>query len=887
MTFEKEQSKYYIHGEVERKWYAEWMNRGYFRSIPNERAHYSIVIPPPNVTGILHMGHVLNNTIQDVLARRKRMEGYNVCWVPGTDHASIATEAKVVKMLKEQGIRKADLSREQFLEHAWAWKEKYGGIILNQLKKLGCSCDWERTRFTMEDSLSRAVTEVFVSLYEDGMIYRAERLVHWDVIGKTALSDEEVIRKETQGKLYFVRYEVVGESDKYLTIATTRPETILADTAVAVHPEDDRYREFIGKQVYVPLIKRVIPVIADSYVEQEFGTGCLKITPAHDFNDYEVGKRHQLPLINILNEDGTLNEKAELFVGMDRLEVRDKIVQALKEAGQLEKIEPHVHYVGHSERTDAVVEPLLSMQWFVWMEPLTQPALQAVLEGKIRFHPERFVNTYKHWLENIKDWCISRQLWWGHRIPVYYYKEDPEMFIVARNEEHLKAQIEAQGLTREDFYQDEDVLDTWFSSWLWPLSVFDFFENPKNPDIQYYYPTNDLVTAPEIIFFWVARMIMAGLKFHGDIPFRNVYFTGTVRDKLGRKMSKSLGNSPDPMDLIEKYSADGVRMGMLECAPAGNDLLFDESYCEHGRNFTNKLWNAFKLIQLLESKCVEREVSAVEKLAMEWMEAQLTHTAYQVHQQFSQFRLSEALRTIYNTIWDAFCSIYLELIKPAREENISQSAYDFTVYLFEECLKLLHPFMPFITEELYHQLKEGERDTIMYANVMMPSHQSAIEKEAFLQHFAWAMQFVSEIRHLRSSYHIPSSQSLAIYCLDEQKSFFDNYAPVLQKLANISSIQSLSSSCSQNLFKILVHTYEAFIPLMISRERLEEEIKKVEKELEAAQRLFASTTQKLQNEKFLQNAKADLVEKEKQKQSDARERIASLEQTLSQLKAQL
>ncbi len=870
--------------QAEAKIYNNALKYGHFRSIPDNRPPYTIVIPPPNVTGVLHMGHVLNNTIQDVLCRRKRMEGYNVCWVPGTDHASIATEAKVVKMLRDKGISKKDLTREAFLQYAWEWKEKYGGIILNQLKKIGCSCDWERTRFTMEESLSKAVTEVFVRLYEKGLIYKAQRLVNWDVIGKTAISDEEVIHKEVHGKLYYIKYFLVDAPNEYLTIATTRPETLLADTALAVHPLDTRYVPFIGKYVFIPLIKRTIPIIADEYVDKDFGTGCLKITPAHDFNDYELGKRHGLPLINIFHPDGTLNEQAQRYIGLDRLKVRELIIKDLQTENHLLKIEDYIHNVGFSERTDAVVEPYLSWQWYVKMKELAEPALKVVLEGKIQFHPQKIVNTYKYWLENVKDWCISRQLWWGHRIPAYYAEKDGKTItIVARNEKELiqKTQSLNQNLKLEDFLQDEDCLDTWFSSWLWPLSVFDYFENPQNPDIQYYYPTNDLVTAPEILFFWVARMIMAGLEFHGDIPFRNVYFTGIVRDKLGRKMSKSLGNSPDPLDLIQKYSADGVRMGMLECAPAGNDLLFDESLCEHGRNFTHKIWNALKLVKIWETKQnAKLPISSAQEIACQWMHAVLQQTSSELSHLFEHFRISEALMVVYKGIWDNFCSTFLEIMKPSKDELFSQQAYEKTVFFFEEWMKFLHPFMPFITDEVWHILKErSENQTIMYEKVLKDSQ---VDKPEILTHMNLILQLITQIRAFRTKLQISPQQPLSLYVKTHHEYLFLSYLPILEKLANVQNLQITQESLP-HATKLLVHTHEIYIPIQLDPNKIQLEIKKLEKELEAAKRLYESATQKLNNEKFVANAKPELVEKEKQKQQDAQQRISSIEESLRSL----
>ncbi len=720
-------SKTYQPKEAEDKWYSYWLKHDFFKSVPDEREPYTIVIPPPNVTGVLHMGHMLNNTIQDVLIRRARMKGKNACWVPGTDHASIATEAKVVAMLKEKGITKKDITRPEFMAYAWEWKEKYGGIILEQLKKLGASCDWDRTRFTMEDELSEAVIDTFIHLYKKGWIYRGIRMVNWDPQGKTAVSDEEVIRKEVNQKLYYIRYKVVSSelsevndhftthhsplTTDFLTIATTRPETIMADAAICINPNDGRYFHLHGRRVLIPLINREIPIILDEYVTMDFGTGCLKVTPAHDLNDYELGQKHNLPVIDILNDDGTLNENARILVGLDRFAARKKIAVLLEADGYLEKVEDYKSQIGFSERTDAVIEPKLSMQWFCKMDEMAKPALDYVLKGDIKLIPEKFTNTYRHWMENVKDWCISRQLWWGQQIPAWYLPNG--QYVIAKNREEALEQakrltINNSLLTIEDLKQDEDVLDTWFSSWLWPISVFDGFKDPNNADINYYYPTNDLVTAPEILFFWVARMIMAGHEFRGEIPFKNVYLTGIVRDKLGRKMSKSLGNSPNPLDLIEKFGADGVRVGMLLSSPAGNDLMFDESHCEQGRNFANKVWNAFRLVKGWE---VDNSLQNNNGVAIEWFESRFNEALNQIDENFAQYRISEALMTTYKLVWDDFCAWYLEMIKPAyqplangrRQPLIAtETYYNCTVAFFENILKILHPFMPFITEELWH-----------------------------------------------------------------------------------------------------------------------------------------------------------------------------------------
>jgi len=699
----------YNPASTENKWYSHWMEKKYFHSEPDEREPFTVVIPPPNVTGVLHMGHMLNNTLQDVLVRRARMQGKNACWVPGTDHASIATEAKVVNKLKQEGIDKNDLSREKFMTHAWEWKEKHGGIILEQLKKLGASCDWDRTRFTMDEALYESVIDTFIDLYEKGFIYRGVRMVNWDPQAQTAVSDEEVIHKEVKSKLYYLRYAVEGEPGKFLTIATTRPETILGDTAVCVHPEDERFRDFVGKKVIVPLVNRPVPVIADEYVDREFGTGALKITPAHDIHDYEIGQKHHLESIDIFNDDGTLNEAAQLYVGKDRFAVRDEIVDDLDKAGNLVKIEDYVNSVGFSERTDAVIEPKLSMQWFLKMKELAKPALEVVENNEVQFHPAKFKNTYRHWMENVRDWNISRQLWWGQRIPVYYLPNGE--FVVAKTAdealEKARKQFNQSDLQTADLKQDEDVMDTWFSSWLWPISVFDGIRFPDNEEIKYYYPTNDLVTGPDIIFFWVARMIMAGLEYRKEIPFKNVYFTGIVRDKLGRKMSKTLGNSPDPLELIKKHDADGVRVGMLLTTPAGNDLPFDEALCEQGRNFSNKIWNALRLVKgWTEDKALETPEHS--KQAITWFEDKLSETLAGIEKNFADYRISDALMATYKLIWDNFCSWYLEMIKPAYQQPIDAYTLEKTIDLFEKLMKMLHPFMPFITEEIWHLLRERE-----------------------------------------------------------------------------------------------------------------------------------------------------------------------------------
>ncbi|MBN2237916.1 MAG: valine--tRNA ligase, partial [Bacteroidales bacterium] len=743
--------------EIENKWYKFWLDKNYFHSEPDEREPFTIVIPPPNVTGVLHMGHMLNNTIQDVLVRRARMQGKNACWVPGTDHASIATEAKVVGHLKNQGIDKANLSRKDFMTHAWEWKEKHGGIILEQLKKLGASCDWERTKFTMDTDLYDSVIDVFIDLYNKGLIYRGVRMVNWDPKALTALSDEEVIHKEIKSKLYYLRYPVEGEKDSWVTIATTRPETILGDTAVCIHPEDERFQHLKGKRVLVPLINRTIPIIEDEYVDQEFGTGCLKITPAHDINDYNLGLKYKLDTIDIFNDNGTLNKAAELYVGKDRFVVRKEISKELEEKGYLVKIEDYTNKVGYSERTDEVIEPKLSLQWFMKMEELVKPALEVVMNETIQFHPPKVKNTYKHWMENVKDWCISRQLWWGQRIPVYYLPNNEMVVAKSADEALSKAKEnypELKTMTLQDLKQDEDVLDTWFSSWLWPISVFDGIRNPDNKEINYYYPTNDLVTAPEILFFWVARMIMIGLEYRKEIPFKNVYFTGIVRDKLGRKMSKSLGNSPDPIQLIDEYGADGVRVGMLLTSPAGNDLPFDEALCEQGRNFSNKIWNALRLVKSWEIANIDQpEYAAAGAL---WFESKMNESLIQIEDHFEKFRLSDALMSTYKLIWDDFCSNYLEIIKPAYQAPIDQNTFEITKVYFEKLMKILHPFMPFLTEEIWHLLDERDEDN----NIIISEIPIADKiNQEILTSFNSASEIINQIRKVRKDKNIPNKET--------------------------------------------------------------------------------------------------------------------------------
>ena len=814
---------------TEDKWYKYWMEQGYFHSEPDEREPYCIVIPPPNVTGVLHMGHMLNNTIQDVLVRRARMQGKNACWVPGTDHASIATEAKVVAKLKEEGIEKANLSREKFLEHAWEWKEKHGGIILEQLKKLGASCDWERTAFTMDESLYESVIDVFIDLYNKGLIYRGVRMVNWDPKALTALSDEEVIHKEVQSKLYYLRYKIEG-SNEHVIIATTRPETILGDTALCVHPEDERYQHLKGKNVIVPLINRSIPVIFDEYVDREFGTGALKITPAHDINDYNLGLKHKLDSIDIFNDNGTLNEKAQLYVGKDRFEVRKEIVTDLEKAELLEKTEDYINKVGFSERTDEVIEPKLSLQWFLKMSEMAKPALDVVMDDTIQFHPKKFKNTYRHWMENVRDWCISRQLWWGQRIPVYYLP-NREMVVAKSAEEALekaKAAYDLPELKLEDLKQDEDVLDTWFSSWLWPISVFDGIRNPDNEDLKYYYPTNDLVTAPEILFFWVARMIMAGIEYQKDIPFKNVYLTGIVRDKIGRKMSKSLGNSPDPIDLMKQYGADGVRVGMLLTSPAGNDLPFDESLCEQGRNFSNKIWNALRLVKGWKvDETIEQPESS--KVAIDWFEAKFNETLNTLDDHFSKYRISDALMSTYKLIWDEFCSWYLEMIKPAYQKPIDAKTYASTLEFFDKIMKVLHPFMPFITEEIREQLKGEGSESIMIS--LLPEKQNADQN--ILNQFEFAKEVIIATRSVRSSKNIPNKEQLELLIKKNNEAADTTFDSLVAKLCNLSKVDYVEDKVD-GASSFMVKSTEFYVPLAESVD-VETEIKKLEEELKYTQ----------------------------------------------------
>jgi len=880
-------SKTYNPQEVEEKWYTNWQEKGFFRSQPNPRKEpYTVVIPPPNVTGVLHMGHMLNNTIQDILVRRARMQGKEACWVPGTDHASIATEARVVAMLKEKGINKADITREEFLQHAWEWKEKYGGIILDQLKKLGASCDWERTRFTMEDELTNAVIKVFVDLHHKGQIYRGIRMVNWDPQGKTALSDEEVVYKQVNSKLYYINYHIVDDvngqlnneqrtTNNIITVATTRPETILGDTAICINPNDARYQHLRGKSVLVPLQNRAIPVIFDEYVDMEFGTGCLKVTPAHDLNDYELGQRHNLPSIDILNDDGTLNAKAKLYVGEDRFVVRKKIAKELEEKGQLQKTEDITNNVGFSERTDAVIEPKLSMQWFCRMEKISEPALRVVMEDQIKLHPPKFKNMYRSWMENVHDWCISRQLWWGQRIPAYYLPDNSYVVAPSLEEAVALAQEKSgnQNLTAADLRQDEDVLDTWFSSWLWPISVFDGFKDPDNADINYYYPTNDLVTAPEILFFWVARMIMAGLEYRKEVPFRNVYLTGIVRDKLGRKMSKSLGNSPDPLALIDQYGADGVRTGMLFSSPAGNDLPFDEKLCEQGRNFSNKLWNAYRLIKGWE---VDENLTNPNELAISWFASKFNSAFEQMEDHFGKFRISDALMTVYKLTWDDFCSSYLEMIKPAYQQPIDKATLNATIGFLENILKVLHPFMPFITEEIWQDIKERSAKDYL---IVAPWPKTETVDIILLERMEKALDIIAGIRNVRNSKNIPQTKALSLSVKTLEQSVLNPFVDLIKKLANVEAFNYVESN-PEGAINFVIGGSEFFIP-MEGAVDMAAERERLVKELEYTRGFLNSVDKKLSNERFVKGAPAQVLEKEWQKKADAEGKIKALEQSIA------
>jgi valyl-tRNA synthetase len=868
----------YEPGKAESKWYRYWMEKGFFKSTPDDREPYTVVIPPPNVTGVLHMGHMLNNTIQDILVRRARMQGKNACWIPGTDHASIATEAKVVAKLKAEGIEKHDLTREQFLDHAWQWTHKHGGIILEQLKRLGASCDWDRTLFTMDEKRYDSVIKVFVDLFNKGLIYRGVRMINWDPQALTAVSDEEVIYSDEKSKLYYVRYKIVGEDD-YIMVATTRPETILGDTAVCANPADERYRHLKGKKVIVPMANREVPFIFDDYVDMEFGTGCLKITPAHDINDYEIGLRHKLPSIDVFNDDGTISTRAGMFAGVDRFRAKDLAEKELSRTGNLVKVVPYNNKIGRSERTNAVIEPKLSMQWFLKMEEISKPALDAVLNGDIHLHPAKFRNLYRHWMENVRDWCISRQLWWGHRIPAWYYAENE--YVVAENVTEALALARTKSgnktLTEADMKQDEDVLDTWFSSWLWPVTSFDGINNPSNKDIQYYYPTNDLITAPEILFFWVARMIIAGYEFRGKKPFSNVYLTGLVRDQQKRKMSKSLGNSPDPLDLIDKYGADGVRVGMMLCSPAGNDLLYDDSLPEQGRNFANKIWNAFRLVKSWQ---VDDNIPqpVYSKSAVEWMGEVLKKEIAAIDSNFRKFRISEALMTAYKLFWDEFSGWYLEIIKPEYMKPVDRATYDATLAVFDNLLKIMHPFMPFITEEIWHLLLERKDGESLMISRMPVSKKYDRELVAG---FEIIKETVSSVRSVRKEKGIQNKEKLDLLIREDKVLIDRDLLPVVSKLCNLSDVNFVDSK-QDGAVSFMVSTTEFFIPLEGSID-VEGERLKIENDLDYLRGFLASVTKKLGNEQFTRNAPAKVLDLEKKKKSDTEMKIRSLEERLKVL----
>lgn len=872
-----ELSKSFDHSQAELKWYSHWIKKGYFHSEPDRREPYTIVIPPPNVTGVLHMGHCLNNTIQDILIRRARMQGKNACWVPGTDHASIATEAKVVQLLREKGIAKSSLSRDAFLNHAWDWKEKYGGIILEQLKKIGCSLDWERTHFTMDPAYYQTVIGVFVELYQKGYIYRGKRMINWDPKAKTALSDEEVIRKETTQKLYHIRYKLEGADDQYIVIATVRPETIMGDTAICVHPEDERYTHLHGKMAVVPLINRKIPIITDEYVSKEFGTGALKVTPAHDNNDYQLGLKHQLEVIDVLNDDGTLSDAAQLYIGVDRFEARKLISKELQNNGFVVKTEEYTSEVGYSERTDVVVEPRLSLQWWVDMKKISGPALSAVENEEIKFYPSKFKNLYRHWMENIKDWCISRQLWWGHRIPAWYDQQGN--MVVAMNEDEAQTLYKSKfGEPKETLRQDEDCLDTWFSSWLWPFEVFGGLSNPGNQEVKYYYPTQTLVTAPEIIFFWVARMIMAGYEFQGKAPFKEVYFTGIVRDKQGRKMSKSLGNSPDLLALIDKYGADAVRFGILISSPAGNDLLWDKSSNEQGLHFNNKLWNALKLIKGFESRIAADNAIEIPQFAIDWMQNRIAATREQIEIQFKEFRLSEALKTIYSLIWDDFCSWYLEWIKPGFEQPIHAHTVERTTQLYEELLQLLHPFMPFITEEIFHQLSDKKEDlTVKQFSKSIIPDTPTIEAGSRLK------ELITAIRDTRNKYQLKQKDTIQLWIETDQPALLTSIQTILTKQANATPLTIVNAiDATKNGITVVVGKIKLLIETG-QGQSTEGQREQLEKDLNYYKGFLASVEKKLSNDRFVQNAKPAIIELEQKKKADALDKIRLLEESLARL----
>ncbi|MBS1783411.1 MAG: valine--tRNA ligase [Bacteroidetes bacterium] len=874
-----ELSKNFQHQDAEQHWYEHWEKQGYFSSTPDERPAYSIVIPPPNVTGVLHMGHALNNTVQDVLLRRAKMKGFNTCWVPGTDHASIATEAKVVAMLRERGIDKNKLSRDEFLKYAWEWKEKYGGIILQQFRKLGLALDWSRTSFTMDDNYYQSVIRVFVELYNKGNIYRGVKMINWDPKAKTALSDEEVNYKQTNSKLYHVRYKIDAENEEYITIATVRPETILGDTAVCVHPEDLRYAHLKGKFCFVPLINRRVPIIFDEYIDREFGTGALKVTPAHDINDYNLGQKHRLQIVDTLNDDGTMSEAAQLYVGEDRFAVRKKIVQDLEQAGNLVKIEEYQNQVGYSERTDVVIEPRLSMQWWCKMDQMATPALEAVVNDSIEFYPAKFKNLYRHWMENIKDWCVSRQLWWGQRIPAWY-DADGNIY-VAETEDQAYLQFAQKNPSSKDqkLKQDVDVLDTWFSSWLWPMEVFDWNKNSNNADLKYYYPTSTLVTAPEIIFFWVARMIMAGFEFQGQKPFDKVYFTGIVRDKQGRKMSKSLGNSPDLLQLIEEFGSDSVRFSVMIASPAGNDLLYDESMLDQGRFFCNKMWNALRLIKGWEQKQNSNFATTNGQLfALKWMQARLYEVSLQLDTLFADFRLSEALKTIYSLIWNDFCSWYLEWVKPAMDKPIPAEIYTGTLRIFEQLLQLLHPFMPFVTEEIFHQLvkREPNQDLMVMPLSSTQTDLSILNEGILLQ------QIITAVRDCRNKTGLKPKDTIKLWIESNGSKFYNRVEDIISRQVNAEKVQLITEP-QNDCIALVVQTEKLFVEAKTAIVDKEKQATELKKELDYLNGFLASVEKKLNNEKFMQNAKAEVLENERKKQSDAKAKIEAIEKSLNLL----
>ena len=867
-----ELSKNYLPGEVETKWYAHWIKNGYFHSTPNEKKAYTVVIPPPNVTGVLHMGHCLNNTIQDILVRRARMQGFNPCWVPGTDHASIATEAKVVAMLRERGISKSSLTRDEFLAYAWEWKEKYGGIILQQLRIMGCSLDWERTSFTMDPDYYETVIKVFVDLHKKGKIYRGKRMINWDVRAKTALSDEEVIHKEVNGKMYYIRYRLDVANEEYITIATVRPETIFGDTAICVHPEDARYKHLVGKFAFIPMTNKLIPIITDDYIEMDFGTGALKVTPAHDMNDFQLGQKHNLEEVDIMNDDGTISDASPMYVGEDRIDVRKLIIPDLEAAGNLVKIENYVHQVGFSERTDAIVEPRLSLQWWVDMKQLATPALEAVMSDEIKFHPAKFKNVYRHWMDNIKDWCISRQLWWGHRIPAWYDAEG-NVYVETSLEKVYETYPETKG---KNLHQDSDCLDTWFSSWLWPIEVFKGMSNPGNEEINYYYPTSTLVTAPEIIFFWVARMIMAGEEYMGKIPFKDVYFTGIVRDKQGKKMSKSLGNSPDLLGLIDQFGADAVRFGIMIASPAGNDLLFDESTIEQGKNFNNKLWNATKLLKMWEARIEDTTVPEDAAFAMDWFQAKLSNTQNTVDELLKEFRLSEALKVIYSLIWDDYCSWYLEWIKPGFEQPMNKKVYENTIEFYDALLQLLHPFMPFITEEIHHALKTQTEDICV--KLYAPK---TIINEQVLKAGELLQNVISTLRDARNKNQIKPKDAIELFIQTAHNAPYQTIQNILAKQINAAAIQFTTTAIGSSIVVALEKDkFYLVADQAIDTVSLKENLLK---DLAHQQGFLVSVDKKLGNEKFVQNAKPEVLAVEQKKKADALARIQTIEESLSQL----